>query len=194
MATKIFGRESKSQETALEEALGLWLAWRGDSTYFVAVVGKRPEREASWRVVKYTQIPNLATKYDQVEARSLEGHFPDRVIAFFARYIMAEVERNPGSEVFSESPEGLEGTRQRISADQSFVRMKEGMSVSVRWPSKSAPGLASRTITLAKDSVQCLAYPLLDGARKRRGTGAGFLKLLEKSERRKKQRWIVAHG
>lgn len=192
--SEVFGGMKRSRKTALEEALGLWLAWRGDSSYLITAVGKRPERESAWRVVGYTKVPELAKEYDQVEARSLAGAFPDQVLAFFARHIIAEVERRPGAEVFSEMVNDLGIQRARASAGQTFALVKDGRSVSVSWASKGAPGLASRTIALTGDRFQSSAYPLLDAASgKTRGNGPGFLKLLAKSARKKKVRWVASH-
>lgn len=191
---QIFGSKRRSVEMAIGEAFELWLAWRGDPAYLVAAVGKKPERELAWRIVRYTQIPELAARYDEIDASSLNGPFPDHILAFLVRFVSAELDRSRGAQALSEGPKALSSEihPERISADLVFGRLKRGEMVIARWPSLKAPTLSRKTITLAVDRIECSEYPGLDSPDNRKPVG--LTRFLEKSEKKNRARWVVSRG
>lgn len=192
-AAEILGSKRRHMATDISEALKLWLAWRGDPSYLIAAVGKRRERETAWHVVRYRQIPELAAKHDEVEARSLGEVFPDHVLAFLVKFVCAELDRHPDAEVLSENPNSsTEDRSERISADRIFSHAKRGATVVVRWPSSSAYGLSRKTIMLAKDRIRYSEYPALDRIESR--NPIGLTRFLEMSEKKNRTRWVASHG
>ena len=193
-ANQIFGSKQRSVEAAIDEALELWLAWRGDSTYLIAAVGKRPDREMAWRVVRYTQVPELAAKYDETSARGLGGPFPDHILAFLVRFVSTELGRSRGAELLSESQgdSSSEIQSERIRSDEVFGRLKRGAIITARWPSLKAPSLSRKLIVFSTDSIRCSEYPALDDVESRKPPG--LTRFLEKSEKKNRTRWVVSRG
>ncbi len=192
-ANQIFGSKRRSLVTANEEALELWLAWRGDPAYLIAEVGKRPDMERAWRVARFTQIPDLAAKYDDVSARSIGGSFPDHILAFFVRFLSAELSRSRGAELTSESSvnPSSEVQPESIRSDEVFGRLKKGATVTARWPSTTAPSLSRKVIVLSTDRITCSEYPALDVGRRK---SAGLMRFLERSEKKNRARWVSSRG
>jgi hypothetical protein len=198
-AREVFGRQDKAQRLAEEDAFRLWLAWRGDPSYLIANLSDRAERESSWRVVRYTEIPELSEGRNHVEARSMGIDFPEHVLARLTQYVLRELDRVPGAEVKVEgSPEGQdEDLPHRAIAERAYGHVKAGRTLTIRWPSKEAPGLFSRIIVLSKDSILDSKYPALDRATSpERESDRGFTKFLERAEKKHQKRWVrwVTHG
>jgi hypothetical protein len=192
-AMEAFGRHEKSLQLAQDEALRLWLAWRGDPSYLIVKLSDRSDRDSAWRVVKFTEIPRLTTERDYVEARSLGLSFPENVLAHFTRFVLQELDRTPGAEAEAvDNPDGriTKLSRQAVLGG-AFGRLTAGDVLTVRWPSNVAPGLPSRIVVLSKGAFQDSKYPAFDrGADARRGTDRGFTKFLERAEKKHQQRWV----
>ncbi|MDE1852770.1 MAG: hypothetical protein KGI38_03360 [Thaumarchaeota archaeon] len=193
-ANQIFGSKQRSVDTAIDEALELWLAWRGDPAYLIAALGKRPEREMTWRVIKYTQVPELTAKYDETSTRSLGGPFPDHILAFLVRFVTTELDCSRGGELLSEGQgdTSSEIQSERIRSDEVFGRLKRGATITAKWPSLKAPSLSRKLIILSTDRIKCSKYPALDNAGSRKAVG--FMRFLEKSEKKNRTRWVMSRG
>jgi len=192
-AREVFGRNEKAQRLAEEDAFRLWLAWRGDPSYLIANLNNRAGRESSWRVIRYTEIPELAMERDHLEARSLGRSFPEHILAHFTRFVIQELDRMPGaeSEVGEDQDEGIMKLSRQAVQEEAFGRLRAGEVLTVRWPSKGAPGLFSRIAVLSKNSIQDSKYPALDRkADVGRGSERGFTKFLERAEKKNQQRWV----
>ena len=171
----------------------------GDPSYLIANFSDRAERESSWRVVRYTEIPELPEGHNHVEARSLGRDLPEHVLARLVQFVLKELDRVPGAEVKVEgSPEGQgENLLHRAIAERACSHVKAGGVLTIRWPSKEAPGLFSRIIVLSKDSILDSKYPALDRATgPERESDRGFTKFLERAEKKRQKRWVrwVTHG
>ena len=198
-AMEVFGRHDRSLGLAQDDAFRLWLAWRGDPSYLVANLSDRTERESSWRVVRYTEIPGLSEEYDHVEARSIGQVFPEHVLARLTQFVLRELSRAPGAEVEVEGFPGDQSSRLSREAveAEAFGQLKAGRALTVRWPSNGAPGLSSRVLVLSKDSVMDSKYPALDGVvGPHRASDRGFTRFLERAERKRQKRWVrwATHG
>ncbi len=198
-AREVFGRHDKAQRMAEEDAFRLWLAWRGDPSYLIAILSDRGERESSWRVVRYTEIPELQEGHNHVEARSLGRDLPEHVLARLVQFVLKELDRVPGAEIEVEgSSEGKgEDFSHRTLTEGVYNHVREGRTLTIRWPSKAAPGLSSRIIVLSKDSIQDSKYPTLDRAMgSERESDRGFSKFLERADKKRQKRWVrwVTHG
>lgn len=184
---------------AEDDAFRLWLAWRGDPSYIIACLSDRGEREGSWRVVKYTEIQELWERHNHVEARSLGQDFPEHVLARLFQFVSREAGRVPGAETILETAKNAPGpshAAQPIPGD-AYGHLKAGGTLTVRWPSREAPGLFARIMVLSKDSIQDSKYPGLEralGARRERDRG--FTRFLERADRKRQKRWVrwVTHG
>ncbi|MDG7016554.1 MAG: hypothetical protein JRM82_04170, partial [Nitrososphaerota archaeon] len=143
-AMEVFGRHGQSLQLAQDDAYRLWLAWRGDPSYLIANLSDRKDRESAWRVVKYTDIPELAEEHDHVEARSLGHDFPDHVLARLTQFVLRELNGLSGAEVeMRGNEEQTPGTSRQAITEDAFGHLKAGKVITVRWPSKGAPGLLS---------------------------------------------------
>ena len=192
-AREVFGRNEKAQCLAEEDAFRLWLAWRGDPSYLIAHLSDRTGRESSWRVIRYTEIPELAMERDHLEARSLGHSFPEHVLAHFTRFVIQELDRMPGaeSEVGEDQDERIIKLSRQAVQEEAFGRLRAGGVLTVRWPSKGAPGLFSRIAVLSRNSIQDSKYPALDRkADTRCGSDRGFTKFLERADKKHQQRWV----
>lgn len=186
-ASEVFPGRKNQLGMAEDDAVRLWLAWRGDPSFLIANLRKRTEREGSWRVVKYTEIPGLCERYAYLEARCLQQAFPDNVLARLAQFVISEVGHTPGAVV---DVKGSEKAVEHGTVEWSFSNVKEGLVVDVRWPSKVAPGLCSRIIVLSSDSILCSRFPALDRTTaSNRTLDGGFARFLEKAERKEQKRW-----
>jgi len=192
-AREAFGRNERSLRFAQDDAVRLWLAWRGDMSYLIVKLSDRSDRESAWRLAKYTEIPELTTEHDYLEARSLGYSFPEHVLAHFTRFVLQELDRIPGaeSEVREQLDEKVTKLSRQAVQEEAFVRLSAGEVLTVRWPSKGAPGLLSRIAVLSKNSIQNSKYPGLDrGVNAGRGSDRGFTKFLERAEKKNQQRWV----
>ena len=198
-ASEVFGRHDRSLQLAQDDASRLWLAWRGDPTYLIANLSDRMETEGAWRVVKYTEIPEITETHDHVEARSLGHDFPDHVLAHLTQFVLQELSRLPGAkvEVGETQEEAKSDFSHRAIAEEAYNLLKAGKALTIRWSSRGAPGLFSRILVLSKDSVQYSKYPALDRVTaSRRESDRGFTKFLERAEKKHQKRWVrwVTHG
>ena len=192
-AREAFGRHERSLRLAQDEAVRLWLAWRGDPSYLIVKLSDRSDRESAWRVAKYNEIPELTTEHDYLEARSLGYSFPEHVLAHFTRFVLQELNRISGAE--SEAREGRDEKITKLSRqavqEEAFGRLRAGEVLTVRWPSKGTPRLLSRIVVLSKNSIQDSKYPGLDrGVDSVRGSDRGFTKFLLREEKKNQQRWV----
>lgn len=198
-AKEVFGRHRDARQAAEDDALRLWLAWRGDPTYLIANLGGTSGRESSWRVVKYTEIPGLLETHNQIEVRGLGQGFPEHVLASLFQFVSREAGRTPGAEFSLDEIETSKGPDRlrRVLPDDAYGRVKTGGILSVRWPSKGAPGLLARIIVLSNASLEDSRYPGLVSTSGARGRGdRGFTRFLERADRKRQKRWVrrVTHG
>ncbi len=192
-AAEVFGGGERSFQLAQGDAMRLWLAWRGDPAYLIAKLGDRSERESTWRVVRFTEVPELAAEHDHVEARGLGGVLPDHVLAHFARFAFQESSRVPGAE--AEVAGTTEHGAARIPGLEiqrvAYGYLKAGMSLTIRWPSRGAPGLCSRVMSLSQDSIQDSKYPGLERGTDWRTEGdQGLTRFLARVEKKNQRRWV----
>jgi hypothetical protein len=197
-AREVFGRNEKAQLLAEDDAFRLWLAWRGDPSYLIANLSDRKDRESAWRIVKYADIPGLAEEHDHVEARSLGEDFPDHVLARLTQFVLRELNGLSGAEVeMRGNEEQTPRTFRQPITEDAFGYLKAGKVITIRWPSKGAPGLFSRILVLSKDSIQDSKYPALDSVTGPHREGdRGLAKFLERAEKKHQKRWVrwVTHG
>ncbi len=191
-ALEVFGRRRESLQLAQEDASRLWLAWRGDSSYLIAALADRVERESSWRVVGYTDLPELCGRHDYVRAQSLEAELPEHVLARLMRFVLEQLDRAPGADV-RVSDAGNEGAPEppsSLSWRRTYGSLKEGKVLTVQWPSKGAPGLSLRTIALSKSWLEDAKYPGLDRVASPGPGSHAFTRFLEQAERKRQKRWL----
>ncbi len=199
-ATRIYAHFKLPTEIALDEAKKLWLAWRGDSDYLISCLSNKTDKESAWRVIHYTELPDLCNKYDHVEAQSLNKSFSDHVIAFLSRFLTDESGKLPGVETISQASMSLEYDQPEISVidpHELFGHINNGREICVRWRSANVPNLFAKVFSLSCSSFKYSNYPKLDAPIKNTRTSNFmlFFKRDEASSRRRRRRsltrWVM---
>ncbi len=196
-AKRIFSQFGDPAQRAAEDAMMMWLAWRGDESYLQALLSDQLGSESSWRFCRYSDVEGLITRFKHVEVRPIVPPFADHVLARLAVLVQKRVAEDRGAEVYRVTPDGIpEVGGERNAIDEVYRHAKEGFDVVADWPKEPHGILKRRTMSLSSRR-----FLYLDFVHPRKGgqtNSRGFMYVLSGKERASSRlrrrsliRWIL---